>query len=234
MASRQKVLVVEDHEQLNEMMCRALNQAGFVVHGLSCAEELSEYPDLHSVDIFLVDWNLPGEDGASLIKRLRTGFPQASIILLTARAGAANQIEGYMSGADIFLSKPVKSEELTQAILALQMRTASIKSKSQNGLEDELVLRRSSLTLERGDKKISLTLLELKILSAFVSAKESSLEVWQLSEIMRANGLTGSGRSIEVLISRLRKKISEVTHHTNPLSFVRRTGYRLACKLKVI
>ena len=234
MASRQKVLVVEDHDQLNEMMCRALDKAGFTAHGLYSAEELSEYSELHTVDVFLIDWNLPGEDGASLTKRLRMGFPNAAFILLTARSGATNQIHGYLSGADLYLSKPVKTDELTQAILALGIRTRLASPTYQESSDEEMVLKRSSLTLEVGANKASITFLEVKILSSFVASNESLLEVWQLSEIMMANGLSGSSRSIEVQISRLRKKLSELTNHPNPLPFVRGKGYQLVFKLTVL
>lgn len=234
MAAGQTVLVIEDHEQLNAMICRALRKAGFAAYGLLSAEEVSEYPELHSVDVFLIDWNLPGEDGASLIKRLREGFPNTGIILLTARSGAIHQIQGYSSGADLYLSKPVKGEELIEALTALTARKAHSLSAPGVINDTDVVLSRSHLHLKFGKEVIPLSLLEVKLLAAFVAAPRGLLEIWQLIEIMSANGYSESNRTLEVQISRLRKKLLATSSHPNPLPFIRGAGYRLVCKIVLI
>lgn len=234
MATGQKVLVIEDHEQLNAMICRALEKAGIEVHGLLSAEEVSEYPELHNVDVFLVDWNLPGEDGLTLIKRLRESFPNAGIILLTARSGATNQVRGYSNGADLYLSKPVKSEELLEALAALATRKDPHLVSQDTNYEITVVLSRSHLHLKTEKKLVPVSLLEVKLLAAFLAAPRGLLEVWQLVEIMSANGYSESSRALEVQISRLRKKLLTVSSNPNPLTFISGSGYRLVCKIVML
>lgn len=233
MVASQKVLVIEDHEQLNAMMCRILQKAGFEAHGILSAEEVSECPGLHKVDFFIVDWNLPGEDGASLIERLRQGFPDTGIILLTARSGAVNQIKGYSSGADLFLSKPVKEEELIEALKALGSRKDRLPLSGETRLDASVVLSRTHLQLKANKQSISLSLLEVKLLTAFIAAPQCMLEVWQLTEIMSTNGYAESSRALEVQISRLRKKISSITFHPNPISHIKGYGYGLLCNIEI-
>lgn len=233
MVTSQKVLVIEDHEQLNAMICRILQRAGFDAHGILSAEEVSEYPELHHVDFFLVDWNLPGEDGVSLIERLRKGFPDVGIILLTARSGATDQIKGYSNGADLFVSKPVKGEELIEALKALGSRKDQRAFTVEAAQEARAVLSRSHLQLKANQQTISLSLLEVKLLAAFIAAPQGVLEVWQLIEIMSTNGYAESNRALEVQISRLRKKLSSITSHPNPISYRKGYGYGLVCKVAV-
>lgn len=233
MVASQKVLVIEDHEQLNAMMCRILQKAHFDAQGVLSAEEVSECPGLHNVEFFIVDWNLPGEDGASLITRLRKGFPSAGIILLTARSGATNQIKGYSSGADLFLSKPVKEEELIDALKALGSRKDRQPFSAQPMHEASVVLSRTHLQLKANKQSISLSLLEVKLLTAFIAAPQCMLEVWQLTEIMSTNGYAESSRALEVQISRLRKKLSSITFHPNPISHIKGYGYGLLCNIEI-
>ncbi len=234
MVASQKILVIEDHEQLNAMICRALHRAGFWAHGLLSAEEVSESPELHDVDIFLVDWNLPGEDGASLIKRLRKGFPNAGIVLLTAREGATNQIQGYLSGADLYLSKPIKTDELVQALVALGMRRGQPSDLTGNSPEATIVLNRSHRHLEFDGRIVPLSMIEIKMLASFLAAPSGVLEVWQLIEMMSASGYSETNRALEVQVSRLRKKLSTLSLHPNPLPFIRGGSYRLNCKMAVV
>ena len=234
MVANQKVLVIEDHEHLNAMICRALHKAGFWAYGLLSAEEVSESPELQDIDIFLVDWNLPGEDGASLVKRLRKGFPNAGIVLLTAREGASNQIQGYLSGADLYLSKPIKTDELVEALLALSRRIGQAKKDSENCEQATIVLNRSQHQLELYDQVVQLSSLEVRLLAGFLAAPNGVLEVWQLTEIMGANGYAETNRALEVQVSRLRKKLSTFALHPNPLTFMRGGSYRLTCNIAIV
>ncbi len=226
--------MIEDHEQLNAMVCGALQKAGFLAYGLLSAEEVSESPELHDVDIFLVDWNLPGEDGASLIKRLRKGFPNAGIVLLTAREGATNQIQGYLSGADLYLSKPIKTDELVEALVALSMRRGQLSNDAENSQETTIILNRSKRQLEFEGQVVPLTMIELKMLAGFMAAPSGTLEVWQLIEMMSANGYAETSRALEVQVSRLRKKLTTLAFYPNPLTFMRGGSYQLVCNIVIV
>jgi DNA-binding response OmpR family regulator len=94
----------------------ALANKGHHVFGLSCAEELEDAVKGGATDVFILDLNLPGEDGISLAKRIRQAYPLVGIIMLTARSQAKEKVQGYESGADLYMTKPVDFEELCAAL----------------------------------------------------------------------------------------------------------------------
>lgn len=120
------VVLVEDHDIVRQLLQQVLEEAGHQVVGLSCAEELEDEADGLPIDIFLIDLNLPGEDGLSLTERLRAAYPLAGLIVVTARSSLDDKIESYARGADLYLSKPVEAPELCAAIASLGRRRQSV------------------------------------------------------------------------------------------------------------
>jgi DNA-binding response OmpR family regulator len=116
------IVVVEDHDDLRELTCLALSHRGHHVVGLSCAEELEDQAGGGPVDVFVIDLNLPGEDGISLTQRLRHVYPLVGIVMLTARSQNKDKVLGYDSGADLYMTKPVNFEELCAAIQSFARR----------------------------------------------------------------------------------------------------------------
>ncbi|AWB35182.1 response regulator transcription factor [Orrella marina] len=232
MAAGQHVLIIEDHEALNAMFCRVLERAGHKAIGLSSAEDLQEYASLAEVDTFIVDWNLPEESGVTLLKRLRPIFPNASFIMVTARSGVESQLDGYASGADLCLSKPVKGQELLRAVEIVSERRRGSPTGSADDSDQIAFLYRDRLCLEVAGSTISLSLSEAKVMAALAAAPQSTLESWQIAEILQSDSQIVNGHAIEVRISRLRKKLV-VALSGNPIAFVRGVGYRLSCQVVV-
>jgi len=116
MATKLNIVVVEDHDDLRLLTCRVLTNEGHQVMGLACAEELEDLGGGKPVDIFLIDINLPGEDGISLSKRIRKAQPFVGIIIISARTDLHDKVIGYDSGADLYITKPLIFAELTAAI----------------------------------------------------------------------------------------------------------------------
>jgi len=233
MATQQHIIVVEDHEELNAMICRVLSKAGHRVHGAASIEDLQEYPDLAQTDVFVVDWNLPGESGLDFVKRLRGSLPLAGIIMMTAKSGTENQLEGYANGADFYLSKPVRGEDLLRAVDILRTRRSSGSSDEPSLHENVATIWRSRLTLQRGGMQTKLTMQDVKLLAALALSENRSLEAWQFAEILDADFSGESVGAIEVRISRLRKKLATVLGPGNHLLYVRGEGYRLSAKIIV-
>ena len=117
-----KIIVVEDNAALLAVTIDALEQTGHCLRGVGSAEEFFRLPDYTSVDVAVIDLNLPGEDGLSLAKRFRAVSPRAGIIMVTARTTLHDRMVGYETGADIYLSKPVQLGELVSAVNALGRR----------------------------------------------------------------------------------------------------------------
>jgi DNA-binding response OmpR family regulator len=125
------VVVVEDHDVLREVTLDALRVQGYHVQGVDCAEALGDLP--FQPDLYIVDLNLPGEDGISLSRRLRAAQPEVGIIMTTARNSIAAKVEGYASGADIYLTKPCSLEELLAAVRSLARRLTGQAPAGRSG-----------------------------------------------------------------------------------------------------
>ncbi len=100
MATHLNIVVVEDNDDLRSLLCAGLQNAGHRVTGLSCAEALEDQSGVDHVDAFLIDINLPGEDGLSLARRVRRAHPLVGIIILSARSALDDKLQGYDDGAD--------------------------------------------------------------------------------------------------------------------------------------
>ena len=92
MASKLNITVVEDHDALRAVTIEALRQQGHHVQGIACAEALDDEAATSPSDLFIIDLNLPGEDGLSLSRRIRRGNPRAGIIMATGRVNLDDQI----------------------------------------------------------------------------------------------------------------------------------------------
>lgn len=231
MAAGCQVLILEDHEALNDLFARALQRAGFIVHAAYSAEEVAELPVLGQIAVFIVDWNLPGESGLSFVRRMREAFPDAGYIIVTARNGSDNHLLGYANGADLYLPKPVRSDDLVLAIdLLLKRRVNNTKMAPTDWQKG--CLYRDQLVVEIEHQHVSLSMTETRLLLAFCAAKDNTLEVWQISEVLSNGLLPKSMRATEVQLSRLRKKLSTV-YDGNPLMVDRGNGYRLMIDLTV-
>lgn len=215
------IVVVEDHHSLREITVDALRSKGHHVIGLDCAEALPELNDI-SIDLMVIDLNLPGEDGISLTKRIRHTQPDIGIIMLTARTQAADKMAGYESGADIYLTKPASLEELSAAIQAIARRLNPKYIKMETLRLDEKLL-----SLTGSVQSVNLTKYESALLVAFTRAAEKKLENWQLIELLNTAEKEYSKANLEVLITRLRKKIQIAGSSQQPIKSIREYGYQL-------
>ena len=122
------VLLVEDNIALREALQDQLSYSGFAVRGVGDGQELNQALAIAVPDVVVLDLNLPDEDGLSIAKRLRQALPQIGIVMLTARVRSIDRQEGYESGADVYLTKPVKPSELTTVLQTLCRRMAPLVS----------------------------------------------------------------------------------------------------------
>lgn len=221
------IVLVEDHDALREVTSAVLREAGHRVTALSCAEDLGELAG-GAVDLFILDLNLPGEDGISLARRLRQSFPLGGIIMTTARSAGQDQALGYASGADIYLVKPLAPDTLLAAISALQRRL-----QPETALAGLRLVRRQ-LSLSGTEGAVAVQESEANLLSAFVRAPGQRLETWQLAEILGGSDQKSSKSSIEVRITRLRKKLRDCGAEADCIRALRGVGYQLCVPLVIV
>lgn len=228
---RLSVLVVEDHEALRETMIETLEAHGFRAIGTDCAESVCELCDDHGFDIAVLDLNLPGEDGLTLARRLRTVQPELGIVMVTARHQLTDKILGYEHGADLYLSKPVEAEELCLAIQALARRLKP-RTGARSGTF-AYVLDRQARTLTCPLGRVTLTADETILLQALVLAPDQAMESWQLLDVLGRELSEHGKKQLEVLVSRLRGKLKARGVDGPLIRAERGRGYRLCVGVRL-
>ena len=228
-ARKTDLIVVEDNETLRHELCDFLSEEGFGVRAVDSGESLNQTLRERFTDILVLDLNMADEDGISIAKRIRTHLPQIGIIMLTGRVLSKDRVEGYHSGADVYITKPARPAELVAAIrnLADRLKPAPVHFP--------WVLDTLNLTLRyQSNVPIELTANEAKILKT-LALTASCVTHAALIESTAPSKLTDamSRASLEVLISRLRSKISWYTGPLNPIKSVRGMGYQLCIKMKI-
>ena len=148
--------------------------------GLSCAEELQDLARGAQADVFLIDINLPGEDGLGLARRIRQVQPLVGIIIISARTDLSDKVVGYDSGADWYLSKPVHFEELAAALKSFARRR---QAQRADDTPPAGTLRLQQLELQGPAGCVVLTMSERSLLTAFARAPASRVTPFLYSGI---------------------------------------------------
>lgn len=222
------IIVVEDHDALRKITVDALCGMGHEVIGVDCAEAIDDEVATFPADLMIIDLNLPGEDGISLARRLRTAQPNMGIIMLTARRQIDDKRTGYENGADLYLTKPTSIVELGAAVEALGRRV-----KRSTEAQAALQLSLANLCLRGPDASVSLSAYETAMLASLSRASGQRLEYWQLIELAGKPETDSSKSTLEVQIVRLRKKLLQAGAADQPIKSVRGQGYQLCVKLIV-
>ncbi len=231
MAAHLSIVLVEDNDDLRELTAEALRGEGHRVVALSCAEELEDQARGVAADVFLIDLNLPGEDGFSLSRRIRQVHPLVGIVIISARSDLQDKVVGYDSGADWYLPKPVPFAELSAALKSFARR--------RQAQQVDTVMPSGGLRLQHRElhgpvASVRLTPAEENLLTALARAPSGRLENWQLLELFGLDSADVSKTSLEVRITRLRKKLSQVGAQGLCLESIRGIGYQLNVPVQVV
>jgi DNA-binding response OmpR family regulator len=233
MCTAMNIVVVEDHDALRDATVEYLCDLGYRAYGVDCAEALDEHLgrvlDYGKADILVIDLNLPGEDGLSLTRRLRTVLPQIGIIMMTARVAQADEVIGYETGADIYLVKPAAQEKLAAAIKSLARRLRNDLPSAQ-----ALQLHVAKLQLQGTTGVSSLTKSDTILLAGLAQASGRRLESWQLIEMLGNDIETYSKTTLEVALGRLRKKLLLAGAVEPTIKALRGQGYQLCVDVVLV
>ena len=223
-------MVVEDNDSLREATVDFLLAHGHQAIGVVCAEDVDDTPTRDVPDLYLVDVNLPGEDGFSLAERIRNSQPQAGIVLMTARGQLSDRLEGYSAGADNYLIKPVEQSELLVCINNLARRIKASAPKPQEGLTLEL----QTLRLSGPAATTSLSQGESLLLAAFCRAAGNKLERWQAMQLVDTQDRGLVPANLEMRISALRKKLAACGAPDDAIRTIRGFGYALGIQITLV
>lgn len=229
------ILVVEDNDSLRKATVAMLLRSGYAASGLVCAEDVDDIRLEPPPDLFIIDLNLPGEDGLSLAQRLRVAQPLVGIIMVTARSLLGDKLAGYGHGADIYLPKPVDPAELLAAIESLGRRlTAQRKKLDDNTTPPSLRLDQASRTLHGPSGSVALSVSEVAVLAGLCRAQANRLETWQIMGLVGEDPSSYTKASLEVRMVRLRKKLSQVGASERCLPSLRGFGYQLGVAIQLL
>ncbi|MCX7084553.1 MAG: response regulator transcription factor [Methylococcales bacterium] len=233
MVTQLNILVIEDHDQLREVTIDALTSHGYRALGIDCAEAIDDEMAGKEFDIYIIDLNLPGEDGLSLSRRIRDSHQLVGIIILTARMSVNDKLMGYGSGSDIYLTKPIHQAELLAVIDTLGRRIINTKRAMQSIVDVVFHLDTSTRFLNGPQGGLQLTKTEVSILSALNKAVTRQLETWQIIELLGENLETYPKSALEVRIARLRSKLILLGADKRSLLSLRDFGYSLTVPLRI-
>jgi DNA-binding response OmpR family regulator len=228
MAPSLNLIVVEDHDALRAVTVALLTEHGHQVMGVGSAEAMDIEAGRRVADIYLLDLNLPGEDGISLARRLRRTHPGVGIIMITARNQPQDTVNGYDSGADIYLTKPLDQAPLLAAVNALARR---IKPVADNPLDELLTLNVQRLQLIGSKATVPVSNADATLLCALVRAPGQRQAFGQLHEALHQLNNEANKASLEVRMVRLRKKFTQASGDQGALKAIRGHGYQLCTTL---
>ncbi len=230
MSSKPSLIIVEDEADLREAMCGYLERLGFDVRGAESGPDFDRLWRGREAAIVVLDVNLPGESGFSIATRIRVASPGLGIIMLTARSHAEDRIAGLELGVDNYLVKPVILRELEAAINTLSRRLAIDEPEDVSPQQWIFDRQEWSLVAPNGIR-VALTAAEFSLMSTLAECPGTSVSAGAIMEALGKVAIDTNRRSLDSVLSRLRRKIEEETGVELPIRSVRSVGYVFASPL---
>ena len=212
MGKAHTIWVVDDDPELRQLLNTYLSEQGYEVRTLNDGKQFLARLEFQRPHLVVLDLMLPGDDGLTLLRRLRDNGDDLPVVMLTARGEAVDRIIGLEQGADDYLAKPFMPRELTARIEAVLRRRGSIPAGTPL-IDGEIIqfgenrLDLAARSLERCGEAIVITSGEFGLLAAFVQNPHRPLSRERLIELARGPSSDTDSRSMDVQVSRVRKLI---------------------------
>ena len=220
-----RILLVEDDRKAAQLLARGLVEEGFAVDLAHGTEEAERCLAAHEPDLLVLDWMLPGQDGASWCQALRQRGLRLPVLMLTARDALADRIAGLNTGADDYLTKPFEFDELLARVRAL-LRRAVRAAPALRQVADMTVdpqtheVRRAGVSLDLTPKEYAILEFLLQHVGEVVSRLQLAEHVWH-ADLIAIDNL------IDVHMKNLRRKV-DAPGSVALIETVRGRGFRLA------
>ena len=229
--SVRKLVVVDDDAKLRDLLNRYLTEQQFEVTLAADSASLNRLMQRESFDLIILDQMLPGEDGLSIIRRLRAANDRTPIIMLTAKGDDVDRIIGLEMGADDYMQKPFNPRELVARVHAVLRR--QIPNDTPGGAMHDIgavsfgpfVFDLGTRTLSRDGVRLNLTTGEFSVLKVLVRHPRIPLSREKLMLLARGREYGAFDRSLDVQISRLRKLIEPDPQNPRFIQTVWGVGY---------
>jgi two-component system OmpR family response regulator len=206
------ILVVDDHREIRDLMAKFMGQHGFRVSTAQNGRAMRKVLENSQVDLIVLDLMLPGEDGLTICRELR-GKSNIPVVMLTAMGEETDRIVGLEMGADDYLPKPFSPRELLARVRAVLRRAQSFPERGAPPEEPVVMFESWKFNIARRELEdadgtvISLSTGEFNLLHVFAQHPGRVLNRDQLIDLTQGREATPFDRSIDTLVSRLRKKI---------------------------
>ena len=223
-----KIAIVEDHADLRELFVDFLREQSHDAAGFGCADDLDDHLAGQDVDLLILDLNLPGENGFSIARRLRSAHPGLHIIMVTARTALEERVDGYASGADLYLSKPVSPAELGAAVGSVARRVRDAANQNT-----KLMLDMVRLVLHSNQAEVALGKADAVLLKSLTEAPGRKLEYWRLMELLDLSPDEKGKSLLGVRILRLKKKLAEAGAPDPAIKSLWKEGYQLCVAVQI-
>jgi two-component system OmpR family response regulator len=215
-----RILIVEDEPNLARQLRQTLESAGYAVDSAHDGEEGQFLGETESYDAVVLDLGLPEVDGLTVLDRWRKAGHRMPVLVLTARDSWSDKVAGLDAGADDYLAKPFQSEELIARLRAL-IRRASGNASSELAAGDVRLDTRSGRVTLAGEP-VKMTAQEYKLLSYLMHHKGKVVSRTELIEHIYDQDFDRDSNTIEVFITRIRKKLG-----ADLITTIRGLGYSL-------
>ena len=200
-----RILLIEDDRRIREDLASALEAAGFVVDAVADGEEGWFQGDTESYGACVLDLGLPGMDGLAVLKRWREAGRDFPVLVLTARGTWSERVEGIDAGADDYLPKPFRMEELLARLRAIIRRSSGHSSALIRVGEAELDTRQMRLAV-RG-VPVALSPQEYRLVAYLMLNRGRVVPQQELAEHLQADHFERESNAVEVLVGRVRRKL---------------------------
>lgn len=218
-----KILIIEDEKLLAKSLCDLLESKGFETEAVYDGKTGREYAELGIYDLLILDVMMPEMDGYEVARRVRAHRCATPILMLTAKSGLEDRIEGLNAGADYYLTKPFDSRELLACVNALLRR--------QGAQVNEMKFGNTSLDLESGklvcgSKSVRLSAREFEVMRFLMQTKEKNVSKETLLTKVWGYDSNAVENHVEVYVGFLRKKLVSIGSDIR-IEAIRRLGYHL-------
>lgn len=223
------IFCVEDDNGIRDLMLYALNSAGFEAKGFTNGTDFFGELQNSKPELIMLDIMLPGDDGITILKKLRSNTATADIpiIMATAKGTEYDKVIGLDTGADDYLAKPFGMMEMVSRVKAV-LRRANPQNAPKVLKVGELEMNESEHTVSSCKERVTLTLKEYELLHLFMDNLGRVFTRDRLLQLIWGSDYIGETRTVDVHIGTLRTKLGECGQY---IETVRGVGYRMEAKL---
>jgi two-component system OmpR family response regulator len=230
MASPPQILIVDDDAEITELLAQYLSRFNFQAFSAADGVQMWLALERHPIDLVVLDVMLPGVDGLQLSRQIRQ-HSAVPVIMLSARGASFDRVLGLENGADDYICKPFEPRELVariQTVLRRVSQPGGSAATAQCAVVhfDGWVLRREARTLMSPEGvSVALSNAEFRLLSTFLRSPRRVCSRDELMTQARGRSMDNFDRSIDLLVSRLRQKLTDHSDHPCLIKTVRGVGY---------